>query len=197
MPRDTNTTGMGGVYGSRNQWVDPTAERVIQEMAAVPHWDGEPSTLDEWEEKYDRWPEGYGRRFDERQQMDLLLSAIVDKDTHERHAKSRHRQRFVCGELHQDITGRKVKNVHEPGARVKRRHIPPKPLVAVIWADFMADWSEEGAEVTDRMTNRQATDALVVLLQVHCQECPEDHTAARAYRKIWQQQSESGIEYHH
>ena len=129
--------------------------------------------------------------------MDLLLSAIVDKDTRERHAENGHRQRFTFGELYQDITGRKVKSVHEPGARFKRRHIPPKPLVAVVWADFMADRSEEGAEVTDRMTNRQATDALVVLLQVHCQECPEDHTAVRAYRNVWQQQSEYGIEYHY
>ena len=49
VPHETNTTGMGGVYGSQNQWVDPTAERVIQEMTAVPRWDGEPSTLDERE----------------------------------------------------------------------------------------------------------------------------------------------------
>ena len=90
-----------------------------------------------------------------------------------------------------------MKNLHEPGARFKRRHIPPKPLVAVVRADFMAHWNEEGAEVTDRMTNRQATDALVVLLQVHCQDCPEDHTAARANRKGWQQQSEYGIEYYY
>ena len=58
-----------------------------------------------------------------------------------------------------------MKNVHGPGARFKRRHIPPKPLVAVVGADSLADWSEEGAEVTDGMTNGQATDALVVLLQ--------------------------------
>ena len=87
VPHETNTTGMGGVYGSQNQLVDPTAERVIQEMAAVPRWLGEPSTLDEWEEKYDGWREGYGQRFDEREHMDLTLSAIVDKDTRERHAQ--------------------------------------------------------------------------------------------------------------
>ena len=54
----------------------------------MPRWDGEPSTLDEWEEKYDCWQEGYGRQFDEREQMDLLLSAIVDKDRRERQAKT-------------------------------------------------------------------------------------------------------------
>ena len=115
--------------------------------------------------------------------MDLLLSAIVDQDTREQRVKNRHRQRFNFVESYQGITGRKVENVHEPGARFKRRHIPPKPLVAVVWADFMADGSEEGAEVRDGMTNGQATDALVALLQVHCQECPEDHTPACAYMK--------------
>ena len=197
VPHEVQTTGMGGVYGSRSQWVDPTSEGVIQEMATVLRWDGDPSTLDDWEEQYNRWREGYGRRFDEREQMDLLLCAIKNEQTQELHAKNRHRQRFTFKELYQDISGRKIRNVHEPGARFRRRHIPAQPLVAVTWADFMSDWSEEGAEVTDGMTNRQATDALVILLQQHCAECPEDGCARRAYQKIWDQQSENANEYHY
>ena len=65
------------------------------------------------------------------------------------------------------------------------------------WAEFMSDWSEEGAEVTDGMTNRQATNALVVLLLQHCAECPEVVCARRAYQKIWDQQSENANEYHY
>ena len=181
---EVQTTGMGGVYGNRSQWGNPTSEGVIQEMATVPRWDGDPSTLGDWEERYDRWLEGDGRRFDEREQMDMLLCAIKNEQTRERHAKNCHRQRFTFGELYQDITGRKIRNVHEPAARFKSRHIPAQPLVAVTWADFMSDWSEEGAEVTDGMTNRQATDALVVLLQQHCAECSEDICARRAYQSF-------------
>ena len=197
VPHEVQTTGTGGVYGSWSQWVDPTSERVIQEMATVPWWDGDPSTLDDWEEQYDRWRKGYGRQFDEREQMDLLLCAIKNEQTRERHTKNRHRQRFTLGELYEDITGRKIRNVHELGARFRRRHIPAQPLVAVTWADFMSDWSEEGAEVTDRMTNRQATNALVVLLQQHCAECPEGGCACRAYQKIWDHQSKNAKQYHY
>ena len=114
VPHEAQTSGMGGVYGSLSQWVDPTSEGVIQEMATVPRWDGDPSTLDDWEERYDRWREGYSRRFDEREQMDLLLCAIKNEHTRERHATNRHRQQFRIEELYQDITGRKIRNLHEP-----------------------------------------------------------------------------------
>ena len=188
---------MGGVYGSRSQWVGPTSEGVIQEMATVTRWDGDPSTLDDWEERYDCWREGYNRCLDERERTDWLLCTIKNEQTRERHAKTRHRQQFTFGELYQDITGRKIRNVHEPGARFRRRHIPAQPLVAVTWAHFMSDWSEEGAEVTDGMTNRQATNALSVLLQQHCGECPEDVCARRAHQKIWDKQSENANEHHY
>ena len=102
VPHEVQTTGMGGVYGSRSQWVDPTSEGVIQEMATVPRWDGDPSTLDDWEERYHRLREGYGPRFDEREQMDLLLRAIKNEQTRVRHAKNRHCQRFTFRELYQD-----------------------------------------------------------------------------------------------
>ena len=61
----------------------------------------------------------------------------------------------------------------------------------------MSDWPEEGTEITDGMTNWQPTDALVVLLQQHCAERPEDGCARRAYQKIWDQQSENANEYHY
>ena len=199
VPHEVHTTGIDGVYGSQSQWVDPTSEGVIQEMATVPRWDGDPSTLDDWEERYDRWREGYGRRFDEGEQMDLLSCAINNEQTRKQHAKNRHRQGFTFGQLYHDITGRKIWNVHEPGACFKssRRHIPAQALVAVTRADFMSDWSEEGAGVTNGMTNRQATDALAVLLQQHCAECPEDVCACRAYHKICDQQSENANECHY
>ena len=127
VPHEVQTTGMGGVYGSRSQWVDLTSEGVIQQMATVPRWDGDPSTLDDLEERYHRWREGYGRRFDEREQMDLLLCAIKNGQTRERHAKNRNLQGFMFGELYQDTTGRKIRNVHEPGACFKRRHVPAQP----------------------------------------------------------------------
>ena len=63
------------------------------------------------------------------------------------------------------------------------------------WADFMSNWPEEGAEVTDGMTSQQSTDALVVLQPQHCAERLEDGCAHRAYQKIWDQQSENGNEY--
>ena len=193
---EPRTGGIAGVYGSGGQsWVDPTAESVIQQMAAVPRWDGEPDTLDEWEERYDRWRVGYGRRFDEEEQMNLLLMAVVNEKTRERHAKNRHRQRMTFAELYRDITGRKIRNLHEPGARFRKRKIPSEIITSASWADFMADWSEEGAEVTDGMNYRQATEALVVLMRVHMEECPDDTTITRAYRLIWKQQSEYGNEY--
>ena len=164
-------------------------------MATVPRWDGDPSTLDGWEERYARWREGYGRCSHEREQRDLLFCALKDEQTRGQHAKNC--QRFTCGELYQDITGRKIRNVHEPGAHHKRRHIPGEPLFAVTRADFMSKWSEEGAKVMDGMTNRQATHALVVLLQQHCAECPEDVCAHQPYEKIRDQQSENAMEYHY
>ena len=134
------TGGIAGVYGSWSQsWVDPTAESVIQQMAGVPRWDGEPDTLDEWEERYDRWRVGYGRRFDEEDQMKFLLTAVVNEKPRERHAKNRHRQRMTFAELYRDITGRKIRNLHEPGARFRKRKIPSEIITNASWADFMAD----------------------------------------------------------
>ena len=49
--------------------------------------------------------------------------------------------------------------------------------------------------MTDGMNYRQATEALVVLMRVHMEECPDDMTITRAYRVIWKQQSEYGNEY--
>ena len=45
------------------------------------------------------------------------------------------------------------------------------------------------------MNYRQATEALLVLMRVHMEECPDDTTIARGYRLIWKQQCEYGNEY--
>ena len=182
-----------GMFGTQtNSWLDPQVNEVLKKMAKVPTWDCERATQEAWIKRFNEWRADYAERFDEKHQSDILLAALTNEDVRDRHAKNRRREGLSLEELWQDITGRRMVNIHKPGAKWRRRALPNEPLTTLSWTDFMNDWSEEGSLVRGGVTHRQARDRLIKELRRHVKECPQDAATKAAYNKIYRVQADHG-----
>ena len=173
------------MFGTQtNSWLDPQVNEVLKTMSKVPTWDCERATQEAWIKRFNEWRADYAERFDEKHQSDILLAALTNEDVRDRHAKKRRREGLSLEELWQDITGRRMVNIHKPGAKWRRCALPSEPLTTLSWTDFMNDWSEEGSLVRGGVTHRQARDRLIKELRRHVKECREDAATKAAYKEF-------------
>ena len=130
-----------------NSWLDHQVNEVLKKMAKVATWNCERATQEAWIKRFNEWRVHYAERFHEKHQSDILLAALTNEDVRDSHAKKKPREGLSLEELWQDITVRRMVNIHKSGAKWRRRSLPSEPLTTLSWTDFMNDWSEEGSVV--------------------------------------------------
>ena len=163
-----------GYFGEhKNSFLDPRTGEALKETAKVPLWDGDEATLDTWVQEILQWRKDFASRFDDTQQAQILITSVGPKDERNRICKAYHREDMSTAELWRYVTGRAVENLSRAEAVWRARHIPKVVPTSRIWADWMADWLEEGADSPHGITICEATNRMVAELKQHCKDVAE------------------------
>ena len=179
----------------KNSSLDPRTREALRETAKVPVRDGDEATLDTWVQQILQWRKDFASRFDETQQAQILLTAVGPKDEQNRVRKAYYREDMSTVELWGYVTGRSVENLNRAEALWRARHIPKVVLTSRIWADWMADWLEEEADIPQGITICEATNRLVAVLKQHCKDVPEEKDTKQAYHQLYATRAEyAGLE---
>ena len=196
VPHDEVAASGEGYFGEhKNSFLDPRTREALKETAKVPVWDGDEATLDTWVQEILQWRKDFASRFDDTQQAQILITAVGPKDERNRVRKAYHREDMSTAEPWRYVTGRSVENLNRAEAVWRARHIPKVVLTSRIWADWMADWLEEGADIPHGITICEATNTMVAELKQHCKDVPEDKDAKQAYHQLYATQAEyAGLE---
>ena len=186
IPRNATAASDEGMFGEhKNSWLDPRTKKALQKTAEVPVWDGEPATLKRLIHRTLRWRRNYANRFDQDQQAKILIAARENEGVRDRIEKAYDREDMSLKDLWFCITGRVMENIHRPEAVWHARHLPKVVLTSSILADWMSDWMEEGADISDGVTMRHATAQLLAVLKQHTKDVPADKEVEAAYNKLY------------
>ena len=89
-------------------------------------------------------------------------------------------------------------NLHRPEALWRARSLPKVVLTSRIWADWMSDLMEEGGDIPDGVTVREATKPLLTVIKQHNKDVPGDKEMKSAYKKVYSVQAEyAGAEFNY